>query len=213
MKWFRPRPETAATAAPEAGSPRAHGSLALPVLLSELHPDRRLRILDLGPAVGANISFWSERFPCTVQVVDLWSALAGGRGEGGPDVAAALPEPPADTPPVDVVLAWDLLNYLDRDRIRALADRLSRLCGAGAHLFAMLLTGPQIPREPGSYPILDGGRQLLYRVDAAATRPGPRYRPADIDSLCRGFATDRNFLLRHGVQEYLLLREEDTVVG
>ncbi|HEX2251833.1 MAG TPA: hypothetical protein VHQ65_01035 [Thermoanaerobaculia bacterium] len=206
MRWFqRRRPEPRATEAATAAA-ETHRSLALAELLGELHPDRRLHILDLGPAVGANISFWSDRHRCSVQVADFYRSLPLPPGADPEEaVRDALPGAHGS---VDLVLAWDLLNYLDRDLLGTLAGRLGKLCHRGSVLFAMMSTVPEIPREPGSYLIHPDGT-LTYRVDRTRPRPGPRYRPADLAKLMPGFATDRNFLLRHGVQEYLLVRTED----
>jgi hypothetical protein len=40
-------------------------------------------------------------------------------------------------------------------------------------------------------------------------RPGPRYAPAEISGLLKGFRVDRSFLLRHGIQEYLFVRDDE----
>jgi SAM-dependent methyltransferase len=213
LKWFRDRGAATATSAPAAEGappePEVHPSLALPDLLHQLHPDRRLRILDLGPAVGANLDFLAALYPCTVQVADLYPSLAEtGAGDPAAAIAAALPPAATQEPSLDLVLAWNLLDYLDRERIRSLAAHLARRCRPGALLFAMIGTRPEIPREPGSFVIRDP-ESLVYRQDPTRTRPGYRYRPRDIAGLTPGFNTDRNFLLRHGVQEYLLQREED----
>jgi hypothetical protein len=194
-------------AAPPA--PEVHPSLALAELLTQLHPSRRIHLLDLGPAIGSNVAFWTERFLCTVEVADLYPSLAASPDEdAAAAVAAALPLDEGMRP-ADVVLAWDLFNYLDRKRLRALGERLAARTRPGALLFAMLWTGKEIPREPGRFVIQEGG-PLVYDIDTAHTRPGPRYRPAEIAAMTPGFSADRNFLLRHGVQEYLLLRDPDT---
>lgn len=209
MSWFRSR-RPAAPAAEQAAppAPEVHPSLALAELLAQIHPSRRIHVLDLGPALGANVSFWTERFLCTVEVADLYPSLAGGPDEDpAAAVAAALPLDEG-TRRADVVLAWDLFNYLDRDRLRALGERLTERTRPGGLLFAMLWTGKEIPREPGRFTIREGGA-LVYGVEGERTRPGPRYRPAEIAAVTPGFSADRNFLLRHGVQEYLLLRDPD----
>ena len=211
MSWFRAHRAAAPASAPpeDAAEPEVHPSLALTALLAELRPDRPLRLLDLGPAVGANIAFWSERLPCSVQVADLHRSLAEVHPGTDPEpaVRAALPEVRPGEPPLDLVLAWGLLDYLDRPRIRALAAALAPRCRPGARWFAMVRIGKEIPREPGSYLIRPDG-SLVYRLDSAHTRPGPRHRPSEIEAATPGFTTDRNFLLRHGVQEYLLVRDE-----
>lgn len=210
MSWFRARRPAAPVAAPAAGAaePEVHPSLALSALLDEIKPDRTLRLLDLGPAVGANISFWSERLPCSVQVADLYRSLSEVPPGADEDaaIAAALPADRPGEPPIDLVLAWDLLDYLDRDRIRALSMALAARCRPGARWFAMLRIGKEIPSEPGNY-LIRPDASLVYRFDSPHTRPGPRYRPAEIEASTPGFHADRNYLLRHGVQEYVLVRD------
>jgi hypothetical protein len=224
MKWLRSRrderrPPTG-DGAETAPQPEVHPSLALGELFSGLHPDRALHVLDLGPAVGANIAWFSNRWSCTVEVADLYRSLpAAAGGEPKETLRRALPwDDPGAAEPVDMVLAWDLFNYLDRERIRALCEALAPRCRPGAPLYAMLVTAPEMPREPGTYLLREatdgpGGERastaLLYRVDRTAQRPAPRYRPAEVDALSPGFEVDRNYLLRHGVQEYLLRRAAD----
>jgi len=114
---------------------------------------------------------------------------------------------PADTR-FDAVLAWDLLNYLDRHEMVVLARLLARFCRPGALLFALISILKKIPAEPMRFRILDQER-LSYETRTAATRPCPRYAPAELNELLRGFRPDRSFLLRHGIQEFLFARESD----
>lgn len=210
MSWFRSARPAPAREEDAPAAPETHHSLALPDLLSQLHPDRRLRILDLGPAIGSNLAFWTERHLCTVEFADLYpSLIAAPRADPDAAVAAALPDDAAW--PADVVLAWNVFNYLDHARLRVLGERLAARTRPGALLFAMVWTGKEIPVEPGRFRIVDDSH-LEYGLDPARTRPGPRYRPSDIAATTAGFATDRSFLLRHGVQEYLLVREREPVV-
>lgn len=209
MSWFSGRRERPAPPA-EAAEPAAevHDSLALKTLLDELPAGGRVRVLDLGPAVGANLEFLSRRYSCRLQVGDLYrSAAAAGRRWGDPDAdpAPLLPELLPLSDEIDLVLAWDLLNYLTRKQIGALARHLGDACAPGARLLTMIATGAEMPREPLTY-LLRGDGTLLYRGRGRHTRPAPRYRPAEIDELTPGFTVDRSFLLRHGIQEYLLVR-------
>jgi len=216
VSWFggrrrapeQPRPAPPAARAEPAPAPEIHRSLALAAVLAELPPESRLSVLDLGPAVGANLEFLSARYRCRLHVADLWRSAGTHRlADPEADPAALFREllPLGAAPAIDLVLAWDLLNYLRRDQIRALADHLAPACRPGGRLFAMVLIGREIPRQPLTYELREGG-DLVYRGAGGATRPGPRYRPAEIDSSTPGFAVDRNYLLRHGVQEYLLIR-------
>lgn len=218
MKWLggKRRPQQPAPPdahqAPGGAEPAVeiHRSLALAQLLGELRPEQRLSVLDLGPAVGANLSFLSERFRCRLRIADLWSSADRGRRIADPDVdPAALMRDliPAEGEPLDLILGWDLVNYLGKPQIRALAGCLAPACRPGARWFLMALAGQRIPREPLTYELREGG-DLVYRDGGGeATRPGPRYRPAEIDEMTPGFSVDRSYLLRHGVQEYLLIRD------
>jgi hypothetical protein len=143
---------------------------------------------------------------------ESWEARQEREAEDGdlPDVAARLGELlkfPADTQ-FDAVLAWDLLNYLDRREVAALARHVAPLCRSGALLFAMVSILKQAPAEPLRFRILDDGEHLSYEARTAAERPCPRYAPAELAELLRGFRLDRSYLMRHGVQEYLFARDQ-----
>jgi SAM-dependent methyltransferase len=108
----------------------------------------------------------------------------------------------------DAVLMWDLVNYLERREVAALARQLARFCRPGALLFALISILKQIPAEPMRFRILDH-EHLAYEIRGAGTRPCPRYAPAELNELLRGFRLDRSFLMRHGIQEYLFTRQAD----
>ncbi|HLX08226.1 MAG TPA: class I SAM-dependent methyltransferase [Thermoanaerobaculia bacterium] len=107
----------------------------------------------------------------------------------------------------DAVLTWDLINYLERREVAALARQLARFCRPGAQLFALISILKQIPAEPMRFRILDQ-EHLAYESRTSSQRPCPRYAPAELAELLRGFRLDRSFLMRHGIQEYLFTREE-----
>ncbi len=235
MKWFRRRGGPAA-ADEEAATrpPHSHPSPTLSELLRTApftgrEPSRRLHVIDLGPALGENISFLAESFPCSVEVVDLFAslpALPGTDPEG--TISRALP---ADGGPADLVLAWDVLNYLSKEQFRAAGRRLAQRCRPGATLFAMIVTAPDMPYRPGSYVLrpakAEGGRggtgagqpaesslELYYRHEGdAGRRAAPRFRPAEVDAMLPGFSVRRSVLLRHGIQEFLLRRDPEVDAG
>lgn len=210
MKWLPGRRRAAPQAdhRPEA-EPEVHRSLALASLFGSIQPEDRLHVLDLGPAVGSNIESLSQRFVCKLQIGDLYRTLtADQRRYHDPeaDPGALLDDAlPRHGEPYDLVLAWDLFNYLTRPQIRALATLLAERCRPGARLFAMVATLAEMPALPLTY-LFSGEADLVYRNRPPHTRPGPRYRPAEIAALTPGFAVDRSYLLRHGIQEYLLVR-------
>ncbi|HTQ81188.1 MAG TPA: methyltransferase domain-containing protein [Thermoanaerobaculia bacterium] len=212
MSWFsshgaRARKKEAAFAEPE---PEIHRSLALAALLEEFKRGRKLQVLDLGPALGSNVEFLSQ-FGCKIYIEDLYAALVARGGTGG-DGEEAGPRffaeflPPDEAASFDVVIAWDVFNYLTRKELGHLMRHLTPFCHSGTVVFALISILKQIPAEPIRFRIVDE-EHLAYEVRTAVQRPAPRFVPSEMLDLLRGFRVDRSFLLRHGIQEYLFVRE------
>jgi hypothetical protein len=85
---------------------------------------------------------------------------------------------------------------------------LRRHCRPGALIFALMWSQKQIPAQPIRFRIQEKGH-LVYERRTELERPGPRYVPAEISGLLKGFRVDRSFLLRHGIQEYLFVRDDE----
>lgn len=213
MGWFSRgaghRKESGATQTETDG--QTHRSLALSALFEEFRKGRKLQVLDLGSAVGSNVEFLSN-YGCKLYIEDLYSALSSrsNSGEGGlagPEFFADFLNLPDDVR-FDVVLAWDLFNYLQRKELVFLAAELRRVCRPGALLFALVSILKQVPAQPYRFRIVDE-ETLAYERRTPTDRPSPRFAPAEINDSLRGFRVDRSFLMRHGVQEYLLVREPD----
>lgn len=180
-------------------------SLALNALLDLMQADRSYTILDLGPALGANISFWS-RFRCRLFIEDFH----GNRVAGPP-----LPEEGAEClsryrsmlsfpegTSFDLILAWDLFNYLNREQLEALVEHLGQYSREGTLMFAIFSILQQIPSEPARFRIVDRSN-LVYGMRTQENMPSPRYQPRDIGIIMAGFEIVNSYLLRHGVQEYI----------
>lgn len=208
MSWFqRSRKEALPAVATAEAEPELHRSLALPALLQAMRrKGQGLTILDLGPAVGSNVEFLSQ-LGCKLHIGDLFASRASaGEGEElGQEFFEQLF--PSDAR-FDVVLAWDLFNYLQRREMIRLGSLLRRHCRSGALLFALMSIQKQIPAQPMRFRMQDNG-QLLYERRTFLDRPGPRYAPSEISGFLKGFQVDRSFLLRHGIQEYLFLRDDE----
>src|SRR5262245_36638670 len=72
-------------------------------------------LLDLGPVVGSNVSFFGEQLGCKIFVEDIFADLerhvrAGKLEEFPTFLQKRLPQ---DTASVDGILCWDLIDYLD----------------------------------------------------------------------------------------------------
>lgn len=208
MSWFsRSRRDAAPAVAQAEVAPEVYKSLGLTALLESMRrKGQGLRILDLGSAVGGNVEFLSQ-LGCKLHIGDLYASrsMAVEGEELGQEFFEQLF--PADAR-LDVVLAWDLFNYLQRKEMAKLGVLLRRHCRPGALIFALMWIQKQIPAQPIRFRMQENG-QLVYERRSALERPGPRYPPAEISGLLKGFRVDRSFLLRHGIQEYLFVRDDD----
>ncbi len=196
MRWpFRWRSDAdgavASAAEPAAPPVELHRSPGWKALLQALPADRKLEMLDLGPAVPENIAFLSSR-RVRLEIEDLFSASP-------PVLSPGLPR-------FDAVLAWDLFDYLDKATAQALAARLAADCRPGAWLFAMVCYQKEIPARPVRFKIADA-ETLAYTEIAPGSLPCPRWNARDLGRLLAGFRVHGTFLLRNGRQEFVFVRE------
>jgi len=184
--------------------PEVFKSLGLQELCRLVQSFSSRSILDLGGAYGVNITFWSQFSP-SIHVADLHSAMplvppAGGEAPPGPawDRILAIPEGSQ----FDVVLMWDLLNYLEQPLVVDLIQYLLRFCRRGALMFVLIYDSHQMPAFPTAFKIKDE-ENLMYEGRTFETRPCPRHQPREVQRMFGGFRVSSSFRLRHGVQEYL----------
>ncbi len=182
-------------------------SPCLKQLSSRLSTGGRHVILDLGPAVGENVRFFAQ-LRCKLYIADLYESLfaPGIRQPENSRAFQLLLErelPTTSGQPVDVILAWDLLNYLNRDQQRLLADAIAGFCHRSTQLFAMIATHKEMPARPTAFRVLDR-QHLAYEPDRQWLRRSPRYTEPDLRRGLPDFEVDVSFLLRNGLQEYVL---------
>ncbi len=184
---------------------QCHRSPGLLGALESLRPDRTSSVLDLGPAVSDNVAFLAER-TSRLQIVDALRP-----GESGDPVSAtlrALEKLEGDRGRAfDLVLAWDLFDYLPKDRTAALVDLLSRLSRPNARLHLIVSGTDTMPVHPARYRIVDAGN-LSYEQTTAEKIGSPKQTPALVEKTLDGFHIEHSFVLRHGVHEFVAARSD-----
>ena len=165
------------------------------------------RVLDLGPALGRNVQFLSP-FISKLFIADLYNTIRSQAGRSALDRAKldgilSRDLPPPDQGPIDLVLIWDVLSYLDREQVAILGRHLAGLCRRNSLLLALLSTQRTIPDLPGRYLMLDP-ETLRYDNDSKRQRRSPGYKEPDLEKLMPAFEVETSFLLRSGIQEYVL---------
>jgi len=101
-------------------------------------------ILDLGPVVGSNITFFGDRLACKIYVEDLFAEVETATRKGtrdglGPALVGRLAHEEAS---IDGILAWDLFDYLDQAAGRLLAAKLVGLVRPGGAVYGLFGTTP-----------------------------------------------------------------------
>lgn len=209
MSWFsrqQERPEL------ETGAPSSHRSVALRAVLGGLDPEARHSVLDLGPPVGHNLERLSA-LGCRIRITDLFRSLSAETLEARePETCPALFArllPAEASEQFQIVLLWDLLDYLRPHEISALMAHVAVACAPRALVYALVSTLRQIPAAPRRYRIEDL-ETLSWSGSAEPLRPGPRHTQPELCRLMPAFRVKKSFILRNGVQEYLLERKQET---
>jgi hypothetical protein len=176
-------------------------------MLDTLRPDYRYSVLDLGPPVGSNVEFFSA-WSCRVRIADFHRSLNAESPESRePEAFGQLLErllPLGAEERFDILLAWDVFNYLRPDQISALMVRFASVCRPRALVLALVSTRPQIPAAPLRYRIVDR-ENLACEGVADPVRPCPRYVQPDLARMMTRFVVKSSYLLRSGIQEYLFV--------
>jgi SAM-dependent methyltransferase len=164
-------------------------------------------LLDLGPVVGSNVSFFGEQLGCKIIVEDLYKDIDRHVREGKLDeLPAALSKRfPHQSGSVDGILCWDVFDYLDKNSAKKLAEQLTRILKPEGVLLAFFVTAEP---QPGARPeytrhIVIDQNQLQHRPYAAARgkqRPMPN---RDIQRMFEDLRITEQFLLKSNLREVL----------
>jgi hypothetical protein len=188
--------------------PVVHASLGLQSLCERLQNAAGCDILELGPVRSGNVQFWS-RFSPYIYIADLRSSLPLPVPVPPPEEDSEFVEPDWDQllalpegRGYNVVLAWDLLNYMELPAVSSLVKYLKKFCQPGAILFTLIFDQKQMPDEITIYGIADESH-LRYEYATSDMRACPRHQPRALGIVMSQFRTADSFRLRNGVVEYL----------
>ena len=189
-----------------AGAP-VHATKALPKFLSSLAARPQPVLLDLGPVVGRNVTFFGEHLGCKIFVENMYKEVDRHVREGIVDelpafVATRFSQEDAS---VDGILCWDVLDYLDIRAAQVVARELARVLRPGGALFALFMaTAPPTPDAPTytKYVVVDEDH-LRYRTYGAARGRQKPLLNRDIQRMFAPLAITEQFLLKTNLREVL----------
>jgi SAM-dependent methyltransferase len=204
---FRRRKEDADN--PDAGVSDApvYPTKALARFLAGLSSQQQPLLLDLGPVVGPNLTFFGEQLGCKIFVEDLSKdidrhAREGRIAELPGFLAKRLPQAAGS---IDGILCWDVFDYIDKTAAQPLAAQLARILRPDGVLFAMFATAEPQPGARAAYT-----RHVVIDQVTLQPRPYPaargKQRPLLNRDIQRMFAPLRiaeQFLMKNNVREVL----------
>ena len=181
---------------------------ALHRLLMESRSAREFRVLDTGPAIASNVDYFSAHVGC-LSVADVCQEGLPVLDAEADDYQLQLQEwirnqarmyPGKDQ---DIVLCWDLPDYLARDVATAWLADLAGCLGGSGWLHMLLATRSTIADTPGRFHLSTDADFICQRTgnQFVSHNPWNQHELTDIDS---GIEVYRTVLLRNGMREYLL---------
>lgn len=206
MDWLRGSGRTGSTAAAPsepAAAPAEGAAPGVAALVDGVSQDRSHSVLDLGPAVNANLTVYS-RFARWVRFADVLGEGGLPRAGAGAPIGALASIPAQPDHPYDLVFAWDALDRLFPEDRPRLIQRLAELTAPGARLHLIVRADDALGR-PLRFTLVDLNR-IRYESTAGAPLPRPRLLPAELMKLLTPFQVLHAFTLRSGLREYVALR-------
>jgi hypothetical protein len=189
---------------PSAAEDPIFATKALRKFLTTLTSHESPVLLDLGPVVGSNVSFFGEQLGCKIFVEDIFADLDRHVREGKLE---ALPEFlqkrfPQESGTVDGILCWDVIDYMDKASAQELAKELTRLLRPEGALLGFFGSTPRPDVRYTKYIIVDEVN-LKHRHYAAARGRQSVLLNRDIIRLFSGLRVSDSFLLQNNLREIL----------
>ncbi len=174
-------------------------------LIEGVPEDQRWVVLDLGKVCPQVISLLGGH-RCRVEIAEVGQELELLNRDLDREALQHVAEgalPARLSEPVDLVLCWDTLNYLNREALRMLMAQVAERSRPGTLVHALIYYAePRMPVEPGHYvPAVDGS--LVNVSSCIQMRDAPRYTPEDLRLCLPAYTTERAMLLGNGMQEFL----------
>jgi len=177
---------------------------ALPKFLQTLTSRELPVLLDLGPVVGSNVSFFGEQLGCKIFVEDIFADLDRHVRAGTLEAFPAFLKtrfPQADSE-VDGILCWDLMDYLDKPAAQELANQLMRVLRPDGALLGFFNSAPAQEARYTKFIIVDEVN-LRHRSYPAARGRQAILPNRDIIRLFSGLRVSDSFLLKNNLRETL----------
>lgn len=176
------------------------GAPGVTALFEGLERDGSHTVLDFGPAAESSLRYYG-RFARRVRFAGLLAAPpAAGSWD---DALKSIPRDPEH--PYDVIVAWNLLDRMEREQRPIVVQRLVELTAPGARIYLLVDMSEARVVRPFRFTILDDGR-VSQEPAGPPQSAWPTILPADVEQLLVPFEVEHSFVLRMGMREYVAAR-------
>lgn len=196
--------EAATTDAASLREEPTYPTKALTKFLKQLQSRANPVLIDLGPVVGSNVTFFGEQLGCRIRVEDIAADIERHvKGNTLGELAAFFSTRfPQAAESVDGILCWDVIDYLDRPAAQALATSLTRLLRPDGALLGFFSTAEARAQVYTKYVVVDDAN-LRYRTYPASRARQRSLLNRDIIKLFDGLRVTDSFLMKTHMREIL----------
>lgn len=182
-----------------------------PLLFGVLHSfatDSCIEVLDLAPANTCLLDYFSQ-YHCLLHLPGCRDELLAFHfnDEEEPPIASVLkrclPMHNSKQGALDILLLWDLPNYLHIGVLSALISHLTRNFSERTVIHTYIHTRQTMPERPGVYTLAQD-KHVTVEMQTAWTAKSPMYYQELLHKVFAPFRVDRGMLLANGLQEYIL---------
>jgi hypothetical protein len=182
---------------------------ALAKFLKHLQTRENPTIIDLGPVVGSNVTFFGEQLGCRIRVEDVAADIDRHvKGEIADQLPAFFSTRFKQEPEtVDGILCWDMFDYLERAAAQSLATAVTRLLRPDGTLLAFFGTTEARANVYTKYVVVDE-TNLRYRTYPATRARQRALLNRDIIRLFEDLRVTDSFLMKTHIREILFRKPE-----
>ena len=212
MLWDqrKDRNDAAAPAAALADAGQIFPTKALRKFLSSLTSHESPVLMDLGPVVGSNVTFFGERLGCKIILEDLFSDLDRYPKNAEIPFAEYLKTRlKHEDGSVDGILCWNFFDYLDLASANALAAALKKVLRPDGTVLGFFTTVSAADTRFSKYVILDED-SVRQRPYSSGGKKQTSFQNRDIIRMFDGLKVAESFLLKKSVREFIFMKPAQT---
>ncbi|MEJ2724389.1 MAG: class I SAM-dependent methyltransferase [Deltaproteobacteria bacterium] len=183
-----------------------YSSMCVQFFLETLKQRSKVRLLDLGPVCEENIEFFARRID-KLFICDMFIRLDRARRHGQPcSLASRHLNYPSEM--FDGILLWDLIDRLDREEARSLAQLCYRWLRPGGMVMLFAVGQQGMPLKVSSFVMTE--RFLVHlRVQHHLDLPVYGRQNRELLELLGPLTLAKSFMYRSGLREFILRRSDN----